>query len=61
MRAELSATKAELRSTQESLERRHSENVMQERHTEHLINRLVEMSERIDRKDEEMLASVIIG
>ena len=56
MRTELSATKAELRSTQESLERRHSENVMQERHTEHLINRLVEMSERMDRKDEEMLA-----
>ena len=53
MRTELSATKAELRSTQESLERRHSENVMQERH----INRLVEMSERIDRKDEEMLAT----
>ena len=57
MRTELSSTKAELRSTQESLERRYSENVMQERHTEHLINSLVEMSERIDRKDEEMLAT----
>ena len=50
MRNELSATKAELRSTQETFERRHSENVMQERRTEHLINRLVEMSERIDRR-----------
>ena len=56
MRTELSSTKAELRSTQESLERRHSENVMQEQHTEHLINRLVEMSVEVDRKDEEMLA-----
>ena len=56
MRNELSATKAELRSTQETLERRHNENVMQERHAETLINRLVEMSERMDRKDEEMLA-----
>ena len=32
MRNELSATKAELRSTQEMLERRHNENTMQERH-----------------------------
>ena len=47
--------RSELRSTQESLERRREENAMQERHTEHLINRLVEMSERMDRKDEEML------
>ena len=56
MWAELRSTQSELRSTQESLERRHSENVMQERHAEHLINRLVEMSERVDRKDAEMLA-----
>ena len=53
MRTELKSTKAELRSTQESFERRNSENIMQERHSESLIDRLVE---RIDRKDEEMLA-----
>ena len=35
--------RSELRSTQETLERRRAENAMQERHTEHLINRLVEM------------------
>ena len=56
MRNDLSATKAELRSTQETLERRRNEHVMQERHAETVINRLVEMSERMDRKDEEMLA-----
>ena len=56
MRTELGSTKAELRATQDMLQRRQSENAMQERHTEHLINRLVEMSERSDAKDEEMLA-----
>ena len=56
MRTELGSTKAELRATQEMLQRRQSENAMQERHTEHPINRLVEMSEKSDAKDEEMLA-----
>ena len=56
MRTELGSTQAELRATQEMLQRRQSENAMQERPTEHLITRLVEMTEKSDRKEEEMLA-----
>ena len=48
--------RSELRATQEALETRTHESLMAERHTEHLIARLVEMSERSDRQNEEMLA-----
>ena len=46
--------KSELRS-QEARETKRQETLMTERHTEHLIGRLVQASERADRQDEEMV------